>query len=76
MPTHFIKTGEDGDEILPFTRFHYNEVTGERVPTKDEEPNDIFNLTEAQALHLVNGWNQRCHLYCLDFEYAVYDDVE
>lgn len=76
MPTHFTKTDENGTETLPFTRFHFNEVTGERVPTKDEVPNDIFNLTEQQAIHLVNSWNRMCERDGFDLTYAVYDNVE
>jgi hypothetical protein len=76
MPSHFTKTDENGTQTLPFTRFHYNEITGERVPTKAEVPNDIFILTEQQANHLVNNWNEECKRNFPDTVYAVYDDVE
>ena len=72
MPTHFTKTDENGTETLPFTRFHFNEVTGKRVPTT----NDIFNLTEQQAIHLVNSWNQMSDRFGHGLVYAVYDNVE
>lgn len=74
MPTHFVKIDESGREIMPFNRFHYNEATGERVPTKAEHNEDVFELTEQDAADLIAKWNQMCDLHYYDFSYEVYHE--
>lgn len=74
MPTHFVRIDEFGREIMPFNRFHYNEATGERPPTKVEHPDDVFELTEQQAADLIATWNQMCDLHYYDFWYEVYHE--
>lgn len=74
MPTHFVKIDDFGNEVMPFNRFHYNEATGERAPTKEDHPDDVFELTDEQAIALVVKRNQTCDLFGYDFWYAVYSE--
>lgn len=63
MPTQFKKTVDGVVEIMQFTRFHLSEVTGKRVKTKQEMPDDTVDLTLEQAHMLIDKWNADDYLF-------------
>lgn len=76
MPKYFTKTEGGEVETIPFNRFHYNEATGNPVPSKLDHPEDAFDLTNAQARYLISEWNAYCERYGHDIVYALSPDHE
>lgn len=73
MPSYFKKIENSEVETTPFDRFHLSEVTGERVKTKQEMPDNVVELTTEQAYELIDKWNDTTHMYAasVDVKYSL-----
>lgn len=74
MPTKFTVINDFDQVPHAFNRFHLSEVTGERLKSRAELPDEEVSLTNEQAHALVDKWNEFAELHGFYERYEVYHE--